>query len=50
MLCECCRRAEATIKDQRFIDLINVSGKVLVCKYCANLSDVEFVEEYGKQV
>lgn len=50
IMCECCRRAEATLKDYRFIESISVSGKVLVCKYCFELSDVEFVEEWTAQV
>lgn len=48
--CECCRRTKATIKDFRFINSINVEGKVLVCKYCYNLNDVEFYKEYIKEV
>lgn len=50
IMCDCCRRAKATIKDYRYIDSIGCQGKVLVCKYCFNLSDVEFVQEWGVQV
>jgi len=47
--CECCRSRPATIKDYRFIDKLNIAGKVLVCDYCANLSDVDFYIEYTKE-
>jgi len=50
MICSCCRRTEATIKDYRFIDSIGCQGKILVCKYCYNLTDEDFIVEYCKEV
>jgi protein-arginine kinase activator protein McsA len=49
MICECCRRKEAIVKDFRNIDQ-ELHGKFNVCKYCYNLSDGEFLKEYSKQL
>ena len=46
IICECCQIRPATTKDFRFIDSINVSGKVLVCDTCRNLNDVDFANKY----
>lgn len=50
IMCECCRRKEATVKDHRQIPSIGCQGKVLVCNYCSQLCDVEFADEYTKQL
>lgn len=48
IICGCCRKRKATLKDYRIVD--GISGKVLVCKSCFSLNDVEFYKQYIKGV
>ena len=38
--CAICKRNDVSRRDYRFIDSCGLQGKVLVCEWCYNLSDV----------